>query len=360
MITVDVQVREAPYKIYLGEGILDRLAEEISAQNPSSVLVVTNVTVGVLYAKKVCEISSKICRTEVVYLPDGERYKSWAAFSEILEALAQMKADRHSLVIALGGGVVGDMAGFAAATYMRGIDFIQVPTTLLALVDSSVGGKTGMNMRAGKNLLGAFHQPKAVIADTAFLTTLPRREVSAGLAEIIKHGLLADAKYFDEIERDIDKLTALDHEVVARVVARSCQIKAAVVSRDAKEKGERAKLNLGHTFGHAIEKLAGYGTWLHGEAVACGLVLAARASQKLGKISSSDVQRIIALVKRAGLPTEIPGISLSKAIEAMKSDKKSSGGVIRFVLLNAIGEAYVDELPENILEEVLLEGGFVK
>lgn len=359
MITVDVQVKESPYTIYLGEGILERLAEEMQKLKPSSALIVTNVTVGPLYAQKVKEIASTVCRTEIVYLPDGEKYKNWPAFSSILEHLARMKADRKSLILALGGGVVGDMAGFAAAIYMRGINFIQVPTTLLALVDSSVGGKTGMNMKEGKNLLGAFHQPKAVIAETGFLETLPSREISAGLAEIIKHGLLADANYFDEVERDIEKLRALDHEAIARIVARSCQIKANVVAKDTKEKGERAKLNLGHTFGHAIEKLAGYGTWLHGEAVACGLVLASKASEKLGKISSADTQRIIALVQKAGLPTRIEGLSLTESIDSMKSDKKSSGGVIRFVLLNSIGDAYVDELPEPILREVLSEGGFV-
>ena len=252
-----------------------------------------------------------MCRTESVVLPDGEAYKDWGSVSAILEKLASMGADRKSVVIALGGGVVGDLAGFAAAIYMRGIRFIQVPTTLLAMVDSSVGGKTGMNMTAGKNLVGTFHQPEAVIADSAFLRTLPEREIGAG-----------------------------------------------VVSRDEKEKGERAKLNLGHTFGHAIEKLTGYGTWLHGEAVAVGTVLAAVTAEKQGKINCGDVKRIQDLIHRAGLPVRIAGISASKAIEAMKGDKKSTKGVPHFILPVAIGTTVIEEVPEGLIKEALLEEGY--
>jgi len=254
--------------------------------------------------------------------------------------------------------VVGALAGFAAAIYMRGIRFIQVPTTLLAMVDSSVGGKTGMNMTAGKNLVGTFHQPEAVIADSDFLRTLPEREIGAGIAEIIKHGVLADKTYFEELERDMEKLRALDPETVAEVVGRSCEIKAGVVSRDEKEKGERAKLNLGHTFGHAIEKLTGYGTWLHGEAVAVGTVLAVVTAEKQGKINCGDVKRIQDLIHRAGLPVRIAGISASKAIEAMKGDKKSTKGVPHFILPVAIGTTVIEEVPEGLIKEALLEEGY--
>ena len=326
--------------------------------NPSSCLIATNITVGSLYLKKATDLCNGMCRTESVVLPDGEAYKDWGSVSAILEKLASMGADRKSVVIALGGGVVGDLAGFAAAIYMRGIRFIQVPTTLLAMVDSSVGGKTGMNMTAGKNLVGTFHQPEAVIADSDFLRTLPEREIGAGIAEIIKHGVLADKTYFEELERDMEKLRALDPETVAKVVGRSCEIKAGVVSRDEKEKGERAKLNLGHTFGHAIEKLTGYGTWLHGEAVAVGTVLAAVTAEKQGKINCGDVKRIQDLIHRAGLPVRIAGISASKAIEAMKGDKKSTKGVPHFILPVAIGTTVIEEVPEGLIKEALLEEGY--
>ena len=239
MIKVAVKAKSHSYDIFLGEGCVGLLAEELKRLNPSSVLIVTNATVGPLYLQEVSRICAEAASVSSVILPDGEKYKDWQSVSLILENLAASGADRKSVVIALGGGVVGDLAGFAAAIYMRGIRFIQVPTTLLALVDSSVGGKTGMNMRAGKNLVGAFHQPEAVIADTAFLKTLPKREVAAGIGEIIKHGVLADKAYFERLERDIEKLSALDHQTVAEVVARSCEIKADVVSRDETEKGER-------------------------------------------------------------------------------------------------------------------------
>ncbi len=338
MIKVAVKAKSHSYDIFLGEGCVGLLAEELKRLNPSSVLIVTNATVGPLYLQEVSRICAEAASVSSVILPDGEKYKDWQSVSLILEKLAASGADRKSVVIALGGGVVGDLAGFAAAIYMRGIRFIQVPTTLLALVDSSVGGKTGMNMRAGKNLVGAFHQPEAVIADTAFLKTLPKREVAAGIGEIIKHGVLADKAYFERLERDIEKLSALDHQTVAEVVARSCEIKADVVSRDETEKGERAKLNLGHTFGHAIEKLCGFGTWLHGEAVGAGLVLAAQTSVALGKMSEADALRVEKLVQCAHLPVRIPGLSAQAAIDAMKGDKKSTKGVPKFI---QIGRAHV-------------------
>ena len=269
-----------------------------------------------------------------------------------------MGADRRSVVVALGGGVVGDMAGFAAAIYMRGIRFVQVPTTLLAQVDSSVGGKTGINLAAGKNLVGAFHQPIAVLADTSTLATLPPRELSAGLAEVIKHGLLADAAYFDAVERDLDALRALDPTALAAAIEGSCRIKAAIVARDERESGERALLNLGHTFGHAIETLAGYGTWLHGEAVGCGLCLAADLSKRLGLIGVAEVERIEAAVARAGLPTRIPGLGLEAAITAMRGDKKAEAGEIRFILIERIGRAVQRTVPDAALRATLAAGGY--
>ena len=316
MKEVQVKVPGHSYTIKLGSGVIKELPAELKRLNPSSCLIATNITVGSLYLKKATDLCNGMCRTESVVLPDGEAYKDWGSVSAILEKLASMGADRKSVVIALGGGVVGDLAGFAAAIYMRGIRFIQVPTTLLAMVDSSVGGKTGMNMTAGKNLVGTFHQ------------------------------------------RDMEKLRALDPETVAEVVGRSCEIKAGVVSRDEKEKGERAKLNLGHTFGHAIEKLTGYGTWLHGEAVAVGTVLAAVTAEKQGKINWGDVKRIQDLIHRAGLPVRIAGISASKAIEAMKGDKKSTKGVPHFILPVAIGTTVIEEVPEGLIKEALLEEGY--
>lgn len=359
MISIDVSVRSAPYKIYLGENILPQLAQELKKIHPSSALIVTNTTVGPLYGEKVRKICNEEVRTEYLELPDGEAFKNWDSVFMVLTKLAEMGADRKSIVIALGGGVVGDLAGFAASIYMRGIKFIQVPTTLLAQVDSSVGGKTGMNMAAGKNMIGSFHQPSAVIADSSVLKTLPAREVSAGIGEIIKHGMLADADYFADLEANMESLMALDSEKTAEIVAGSCKIKSAVVAEDEKEAGRRACLNLGHTFGHAIEKLTGYGTWLHGEAVGCGLMLAANLSQKLGNLSEEDVERVRKLLERANLPVRIEGLSVDDAIKAMKGDKKSTGGVIHFVLLKKLGESYVSEVPEELVRKVLVEGGYV-
>lgn len=359
MKEVLVQVPGASYCIYLGAEAIKQLPKVLSELNPSGCFIVTNTTVGPLYLKEVKALCEKVCPTSGVVLPDGEQFKKWPTLSMILEALASGGADRKSVIIALGGGVVGDLAGFAAAIFMRGIRFIQVPTTLLAMVDSSVGGKTGMNMAAGKNLIGAFHQPKAVIADSNFLRTLPPREVAAGIGEIIKHGLLADKDYFESLEAGIGRLKALEPQTVAEVVGRSAEIKASVVSRDEKEKGERAKLNLGHTFAHAIEKLTGYGTWLHGEAVGVGLVLAARTSERLGKITAEDVERVKTLVQRAGLPVRIDGLSAQKAIEAMRGDKKSTRGVPRFILLESIGTSVIEEVPEELIRSVLLEEGYL-
>jgi 3-dehydroquinate synthase len=294
-----------------------------------------------------------------VVLPDGEKHKQWLSVSTILDALVDCRADRKSLVVALGGGVVGDVAGFAAAVYMRGIRFVQVPTTLLAQVDSSVGGKTGINHVRGKNLIGAFHQPQLVISDTGTLRTLPDRELSAGLAEVLKHGLLGDQDYFERTSRDLLALRARDPDTLTRAIARSCEIKAGIVARDERESGERALLNLGHTFGHAIEALTSYSEWLHGEAVGCGLVLAADLSSRVGLLPREALAPVESAVRAAGLPTRIAGLSARAATESMRGDKKSEAGSIRFVLLDRIGRAVQRTVPDSALGETLAAGGYV-
>ena len=266
--------------------------------------------------------------------------------SQVLNALVDARVDRRGVIIALGGGVVGDIAGFAASIYMRGIRYVQVPTTLLAQVDSSVGGKTGINHPGGKNLIGAFHQPSAVISDTDTLQTLPPRELSAGLAEVLKHGLVADPDYFERMAASIESMRAHDAPALADAIAGSCEIKASIVARDEREAGERALLNLGHTFGHAIEAMTGYSRWLHGEAVGCGLVLAAELSCLLGTLTASDVQVIESAVARAGLPTRVDGLSALSAIEAMRGDKKTEAGQMRFIVLDRIGRATQRTVPQ--------------
>lgn len=358
MITLNVGLGERAYPIHIGAGVLEQLPEVLAGARPTRVLVVTNTTVGPLYGAAVQALGAAVAPTALVALPDGEQYKDWPGIAAVLEALVALGADRRSLILALGGGVVGDMAGFAAAIYMRGIRFVQLPTTLLAQVDSSVGGKTGINLAAGKNLVGAFHQPIAVLADTATLTTLPARELSAGLAEVLKHGVLADADYFAQTEAALERLRAFEPVTLAAAVEGSCRIKSAIVARDERESGERALLNLGHTFGHAIETLAGYGNWLHGEAVGCGLCLAADLSRRLGMIGADEVGRIEDAVTRAGLPTRIGGLGLEAAIAAMRGDKKAEAGEIRFVLLERIGRAVQRSVPDEVLRATLNAGGY--
>lgn len=355
-ITVDLGSRS--YDIHIGPGLMERAGEAVAPLAPTRIVIVTNTTVGPLYLERLEKALEGIAPVSAVVLPDGERYKDFGCVQKVLDGLVAAGADRKSLVMALGGGVVGDIAGFAASIWMRGIRFVQVPTTLLAQVDSSVGGKTGVNLPSGKNLIGCFHQPSAVIADTVALETLPAREISAGLGEIVKHGLLGNARYFDFVEQNMGAIRALDHEALAEVIAGSCELKASVVSRDETEAGVRATLNLGHTFGHAVEKLAGFGTWLHGEAVGCGLVLAADLSRRLGYLEAAEVDRIRAAVASAGLPVRIPGLSLEAAIAAMKGDKKSAGGHIRFVVLKGIGASAVQEVPDGLLRETLAAGGY--
>ena len=319
-LTVDLKGRA--YPIHIAEGAIALLGPELRRLKAMSVLVVTNTTVGALYEKAALEsirAAAPDLPVSVVTLPDGECYKDLMHIEKILAAAVNAGLDRKSYMVALGGGVIGDMTGFAASMWMRGIDFIQVPTTLLAQVDSSVGGKTGVNLPAGKNLIGAFHQPRSVIADTALLRTLPAREVSAGIAEIIKYGLLGDADFFSYLEKNMQALRALDAGVLEETVAHCCTMKKEIVREDERESGVRAKLNLGHTFGHAAEKLTGYSAWLHGEAVAAGCVMAAMLSQELGYLTEADVERIRAVTQAAGLPTCIPGLSEQAAVRAMAS-----------------------------------------
>jgi 3-dehydroquinate synthase len=289
-----------------------------------------------------------------VVLPDGEAYKNWETLNLIFDALLTQRAERKTTLIALGGGVIGDMTGFAAASYQRGVPFIQIPTTLLSQVDSSVGGKTGINHPLGKNMIGAFYQPKVVLADTDTLKTLPARELSAGLAEVVKYGLIWDAEFLAWLEANMDKLRALDPAAITHAIYRSCEIKAQVVAQDEREGGIRAILNLGHTFGHAIETGMGYGNWLHGEAVAAGMVMAVETSQRMGWLSEADVARTRALIRAAGLPDVAPDLGVDTYLEHMGHDKKVEGGKMRFVLLKKLGEAVITaDVPTDVLTGVL-------
>ncbi|HTT10428.1 MAG TPA: 3-dehydroquinate synthase [Burkholderiaceae bacterium] len=359
MVDVPVALAGRQYVIHVGPGLLDQLGERVAALRPTSIVVVTDPTVAALYLERAVRSLQPVARTEHFVLPASEAAKDLAAAAKVVDALVAARADRRSLLVALGGGVVGDIAGFAAAIFMRGIRFVQVPTTLLAQVDSSVGGKTGVNHAAGKNLIGAFHQPGMVLADTSLLHSLPAREVSAGLAEVVKHGLLADADYFAQVEGLMPRLLECDDAALGPVVARSCAIKAGVVGRDERESGERALLNLGHTFGHAIEAMSGYGRWLHGEAVGCGLCLAADLSRRMDLIDSGDLQRIEHAVASARLPVRIPGFERGRAIEQMRGDKKSEGGRMRFIVLERIGRAAQRLVPDAVLDATLVAGGYV-
>lgn len=341
MQTLTVELGDRSYPIYIGAGLLGRpelLAGHIGARQA---LVVTNETVAPLYLDRVRAALGE-CRHGVVVLPDGEEYKTMATLMQVFDALLGGRFDRGVTLIALGGGVIGDITGFAAACYQRGVPFIQIPTTLLAQVDSSVGGKTGVNHPLGKNMIGAFHQPRCVIADTEVLNTLNDRELRAGIAEVIKYGLICDREFFHWLEQNIDRLSARDPQALAFAIERSCRDKARIVAADEKEGGVRALLNLGHTFGHAIETGLGYGAWLHGEAVAAGMCAAADLSVRQGLLAPADAERVVALVARAGLPVRLPGdISTSRFLELMAVDKKVQAGKLRLILLEAIGAAVV-------------------
>jgi len=359
MRRLSVDLAGRPYDIHIGSGLLDRLGEFVGPLRPSRLLVVTDARVGPIYAPRARAALVRVAPTEVFELAGGETGKDMRAVEAVLDALLRACADRRSVLVALGGGVVGDIAGFAAAIYMRGIRFVQAPTTLLAQVDSSVGGKTGVNHPRGKNLIGAFHQPEAVVADTDTLRTLPPRELSAGLAEVLKHGLLADAQYFERVTVDMPRLRACEEGALAEAIARSCEIKAAIVARDEKEVGERALLNLGHTFGHAIEALTGYERWLHGEAVGCGICLAADLSRRLGLISPVEVGMVERSVAAAGLPARIAGLGRAAALASMRGDKKADAGEIRFILLERIGRAIQRGVPADALDATLAAGGYL-
>lgn len=356
MQTLSVDLGDRSYPIFIGSGLLqqDRLQSYIKG---SQVMLVSNTTVAPLYRDQVCKGLSQVEVDEVI-LPDGEAYKDLSHLNLIFDQLLARRHNRTTTLIALGGGVIGDMTGFAAACYQRGVNFIQIPTTLLSQVDSSVGGKTGVNHPAGKNMIGAFHQPMAVLADTAVLQTLPDTELSAGLAEVIKYGLIYDAVFFAWLEDNIDSLRRKDEPTLAYAIYRSCEIKAELVAQDERESGVRALLNLGHTFGHAIETHAGYGQWLHGEAVAAGTVMAADLSCRMGWISRADVDRIERLFKLAGLPVKPPqDMTPDRFCALMSVDKKVMDGRLRLVLLHAIGKAVVtDQFEQSALMQTLTGG----
>lgn len=353
-ITLNVELGERSYPIEIGAGLLDDAALLARHIGGHKVAIVTNTTVAPLYLDKVAGHLRAAGRDVLeIILPDGEEHKNWQSLNLVYDALLQNKCDRKTTLVALGGGVIGDLTGFAASSYMRGVPFVQIPTTLLAQVDSSVGGKTGINHPLGKNMIGAFYQPRAVIADTATLDTLPPRELSAGLAEVIKHGAILDADFFDWIEANIEPLIARDRQAIGYAIARSCEIKSDVVRKDEREGGLRAVLNFGHTFGHAIENGLGYGAWLHGEAVGCGMVMAADMSARLGLIEPAAVERVRALVRAAGLPAVAPDLGEARWIELMEVDKKNEGGEIRFILLKPLGSPSITTAPLDVLRSTL-------
>jgi 3-dehydroquinate synthase len=348
-----IDLGERSYPILIGPGLLDDpevLREAIAARD---LLVVTSETIAPLYLDRLARSLADRHLAQVV-LPDGERYKTLDTVARVLDALVEHRLNRDACVIALGGGVVGDLAGFAAACYQRGVAYVQVPTTLLAQVDSSVGGKTGVNHPGGKNLVGAFHQPRAVVADINTLATLPARELRAGLAEVIKYGLIADAEFLGWIELHLDALLQLDAAALMHAIRRACEIKAEIVAEDEHEHGRRALLNLGHTFGHAIETATGYGEWLHGEAVGAGMLLAADLSRRLGWLDATDVERVRTLLVRAGLPTAAPAIGAARALQLMGMDKKVLAGRIRLVLTKRLGEGVITgDYPADALSATL-------
>ena len=351
MKTLTVALAERSYPIHIGAGLLSEPEWLKAALRGTRAMVVSNARVAELYLPALLSSLAGI-EVDTVLLTEGEAFKTLAELDRIFSALLERRHNRRTTLIALGGGVVGDMTGFAAACYQRGVDFIQVPTTLLAQVDSSVGGKTGVNHALGKNMIGAFHQPRAVVIDTDTLKSLPPRELSAGLAEVIKYGVIEDPAFFAWLEAHIDALRACEPEALAYAIERSCAIKARIVAADEKEEGIRAWLNLGHTFGHAIETGLGHGQWLHGEAVGCGMVLAGRLAQHLGWFRQDELERLSGLIVRAGLPVvPPPELAPERMLELMRVDKKNLGRAIRFVLPRAIGQVEITEAASD--EQVL-------
>ncbi|MGR5269801.1 3-dehydroquinate synthase [Vibrio astriarenae] len=360
MERITVELGERSYPISIGAGLFDDPAQLsfLSSQKSvkQKVVVISNVTVAPLYADKILSLlEQQNCDTALLTLPDGEQYKSLETFNKVMDFFIEGNYARDVVVVALGGGVIGDLVGFASACYQRGVDFVQIPTTLLSQVDSSVGGKTAVNHPLGKNMIGAFYQPQAVLIDTNCLKTLPEREFAAGIAEVIKYGIIYDAGFFVWLEENLDRLYALDEQALSYAIARCCQIKAEVVAQDEKESGIRALLNLGHTFGHAIEAELGYGQWLHGEAVSAGTVMAAKTALMQGLIEQADFDRILNLLKRSKLPVQTPdSMSFDDFMTHMMRDKKVLAGQLRLVLPTSIGTAEVVKgVPETILEQAI-------
>jgi len=355
MQQVTVELGDRRYPIQVGEGLLDRNDALACLAQGRSVAVITDSVVDGLLGDRLAALLKPVAHQSIrIVLPPGEATKGWESLDRIFDDLLANRFDRGSLVIALGGGVVGDVAGFAAATYQRGVDFVQIPTTLLAQVDSSVGGKTAINHARGKNMIGAFHQPRLVIADTGILATLPDRELSAGLAEVIKHGAIADEAYLDRVAAAMPRLRARDPQALAAAVIDSVRIKAAVVARDERESGARALLNFGHTFGHAIEAGAGYGRWLHGEAVGAGMVMATDLSLRLGYLGVEDLARITAVIGEAGLPLLGPAWPVERYLSFMSIDKKAVHGIPKFVVLKRIGQAEVRRVDADLVAGAIL------
>ncbi|MDO9144957.1 3-dehydroquinate synthase [Rhodoferax sp.] len=356
--TVAIDLAERSYHIAIRGSLFDNPLSYAELPHAHSALIVTNTTVGPLYAGRLQKaLAGKYPQVYTVVLPDGEVFKTWESLNLIFDALLGHGCDRKTTVFALGGGVVGDMAGFAAASFMRGVPFVQVPTTLLAQVDSSVGGKTAINHPLGKNMIGAFYQPLKVVCDLDTLKTLPARELSAGLAEVIKYGPIADMDFLAWLEANMDALLAREPAALAHVVKRSCEIKADVVGQDERESGLRAILNFGHTFGHAIEAGLGYGAWLHGEAVGCGMVMAAHLSERLGLVDAFFVNRLVHLIQKAGSPVKGPRLSATdnagRYLELMRLDKKSEAGEIKFVVIERPGRAAVRSAPDDMVRKVI-------
>ncbi len=351
---IPIDLAERSYTIWVGTGLLDAASSFSDLPAASHAVIVSNKTVAPLYAQRLAAaLGSRYAHVRLIELEDGEAYKDWASLNRIFDTLLGAACDRKTILFALGGGVVGDITGFAAAAYMRGIPFVQVPTTLLAQVDSSVGGKTAINHPLGKNMIGAFYQPLRVIADLDTLDTLPDRELAAGLAEVIKYGPIADDAFLGWLEANLDALWARDKRALAYAVKRSCEIKAWVVGQDERESGLRAILNFGHTFGHAIEAGMGYGAWLHGEAVGCGMVMALDLSRRLGLVDDSYVQRVVRLIERAHLPVRGPALGAERYLELMRVDKKAEDGEIRFVVIEAPGRAALRAVADALVGDVI-------
>lgn len=354
MQQLTVELGERAYPVQVGAGLLARNGALAALAEGRAVAIVTDTIVDRLFGERLAASLQPVARRLIrISLEPGEATKGWESLDRIVDALLENRFDRHSLIVALGGGVVGDIAGFVAATYQRGVDYVQIPTTLLAQVDSSVGGKTAINHRRGKNMIGAFHQPRLVIADTETLASLPARELAAGLAEVVKHGAIADEGYFDRVAEAMPRLLAHDPDTLAEVVVQSIRIKADVVARDEREAGARALLNFGHTFGHAIEAGAGYGQWLHGEAVGAGMIMATDLSVRLGSLGANELARMMSVVAAAGLPLRGPAWPPDRYLSFMSVDKKADLGVPKFVVLDAIGRATVRKVDLDLVAQAI-------